>query len=310
MSGLTEAKGASLILDDDLLSVANAKGASLIGVEDSGGNFTGTDVEAVLTELATVVVDTVIPILKGTLTKSANYTVVAGDRGYIINVTGTVTINLLAAATATDGFALVIRNAGTGVITVDGNASETVNGATTLVLQEAGWVILTCDGTNWSGPAYNPIYSEVVQVVHGRTGSFASGTTIIPLDDTVPQNTEGDEYIALAITPTDAANKLLIQVAIQCGSTYAVRSVIAALFQDSVASALAVSSFYVDTLGETHMLVFSHYMTAGAVAEITFKLRGGLNIGSGAAFTLNGTSATADFAAAYASSLTITELRV
>lgn len=36
----------------DLASTANAKGASLIGIEDSGGNFTGTNVEAVLAELA------------------------------------------------------------------------------------------------------------------------------------------------------------------------------------------------------------------------------------------------------------------
>ncbi len=35
----------------DLASVANGKGASLIGVEDSGGNFTATNLEAVLAEL-------------------------------------------------------------------------------------------------------------------------------------------------------------------------------------------------------------------------------------------------------------------
>lgn len=36
----------------DLASTANGEGASLIGVEDSGGNFTATDVEGVLTEIA------------------------------------------------------------------------------------------------------------------------------------------------------------------------------------------------------------------------------------------------------------------
>jgi hypothetical protein len=38
--------------ETELASVANAEGASLIGVEDSGGNFVGADVEAVLAELS------------------------------------------------------------------------------------------------------------------------------------------------------------------------------------------------------------------------------------------------------------------
>lgn len=36
----------------DLASTANTEGASLVGVEDSGGNYTATDVEGVLTEIA------------------------------------------------------------------------------------------------------------------------------------------------------------------------------------------------------------------------------------------------------------------
>ena len=40
-------------LNANLVSTANAKGASLIGIEDAGGNFTGTTVEAALTEIDT-----------------------------------------------------------------------------------------------------------------------------------------------------------------------------------------------------------------------------------------------------------------
>lgn len=39
----------------DLASVTNGEGAALVGVEDSAGNFTGTDVEAVLAELQTAI---------------------------------------------------------------------------------------------------------------------------------------------------------------------------------------------------------------------------------------------------------------
>ena len=41
-------------LIDDMLAVTTGKGASQIGVEDSAGNFTGTNVETILAELKTV----------------------------------------------------------------------------------------------------------------------------------------------------------------------------------------------------------------------------------------------------------------
>lgn len=43
------------ILKPGYSSTANGKGASQIGVEDSGGKFSGTDVEAVLLELANII---------------------------------------------------------------------------------------------------------------------------------------------------------------------------------------------------------------------------------------------------------------
>ena len=54
--------------------------------------------------------------------------------------------------------------------------------------------------------------ARLVQVVNTQTGAVATGTTVMPIDDTIPQNTEGDQYMTLAITPTHASNKLLIEV--------------------------------------------------------------------------------------------------
>ncbi len=53
---------------------------------------------------------------------------------------------------------------------------------------------------------------KVVQVVNFQTGAAATGTGLIPIDDTIPQITEGNEYMTLAITPTNATNKLKITV--------------------------------------------------------------------------------------------------
>ena len=83
---------------------------------------------------------------------------------------------------------------------------------------------------------------KVVQVAHVLSGASATGTTTHPIDDTIPQNTEGDEYLTLAITPTNASNKLLIEVSIHNSHTATVSLNSASLFQDSTANALAASS--------------------------------------------------------------------
>lgn len=91
-------------------------------------------------------------LLNAEAQKTGIYTVLATDRGSLINCTAnTFTVTLLAAATAGDGFEIIIYNSGSGVITVDGNASETVNGAATQTLQSGGWLMLRCDGSNWAG---------------------------------------------------------------------------------------------------------------------------------------------------------------
>ena len=52
--------------------------------------------------------------------------------------------------------------------------------------------------------------SVLVQAAHTQSGAVQTGTTTIPYDDTIPQNTEGTEFFTQAITPTSATNKLLI----------------------------------------------------------------------------------------------------
>lgn len=85
--------------------------------------------------------------------QSTNYNVQASDRGAIISCTNSITVTLLAAATATSGFLVAIYNAGSGTVTVDGNGSETINGSTTVDLEAGGGIIVVSDGSNWTGLA-------------------------------------------------------------------------------------------------------------------------------------------------------------
>lgn len=87
--------------------------------------------------------------LSGYAVKTSAYTAVASDKGKTFDCSGTWTFDLLAAATAGDGFTLAIRNGGTGVITVDPNLSETVDGGATLAISAGESLILYCNGTAW-----------------------------------------------------------------------------------------------------------------------------------------------------------------
>lgn len=146
----------------------------------------------------------------------------------------------------------------------------------------------------------------VVQVVTTQTGALASGTTILPLDDTIPQNTEGDPYLSLAITPTSSANALQIDVVAHLAHSVVNAWMTAALFQDTTANALAVGVQTNPSVNGNTQLRFSHRMTAGTTAATTFTVRAGAN-GAGTT-TFNGRLGARLFGGVLASSLTITEL--
>jgi hypothetical protein len=82
--------------------------------------------------------------------KTAAYTVIAADRGKLIDATtGTWTLTLTAAATLGAGFVVGVRNSGTGTITIDPNASEQIDGATTIALAAGESCLCVCTGTAW-----------------------------------------------------------------------------------------------------------------------------------------------------------------
>jgi len=84
-----------------------------------------------------------------TMAKTAAYTVIAADRGKLIECSGTFSLSLTAAATLGTGFSFIVANTGSGTITIDPNASETINGATTLNLAAGAWAIVVCNGTSF-----------------------------------------------------------------------------------------------------------------------------------------------------------------
>jgi hypothetical protein len=150
---------------------------------------------------------------------------------------------------------------------------------------------------------------KVVQVVNVQTGAVNTGATVLPLNDNIPQKTEGNEFMTLAITPTNASNKLKIEAVIQLASSSAgAQGLSIALFQDATANALAANYLVGTAANYSYELVTTHYMTAGTTSETTFKIHGGAH--AAATVTFNGTAAGRIFGGVIASSITITEIEV
>lgn len=106
------------------------------------------------------------------------YTVVTGNRNQLIPVdatSGNFTVDLIAAATAGNGFMLSVKkiDSSSNTVTIDGNGSETIDGSTTFVLTaENNFVLLVCDGSNWQ------IISTSQSDLTGGDGIDISGNTV------------------------------------------------------------------------------------------------------------------------------------
>ena len=148
---------------------------------------------------------------------------------------------------------------------------------------------------------------SVVQVVNFTTGAVATGTTTIPTDDTIPQITEGNQYLSLAITPTSATNKLFFQVIVMASHS-ADLWLSVAIFQNSIANAIAATAGYQGIATGGLVVPLNFYMTSGTTSSTTFTVRCGAH-GAGT-LTLNGQNGGRFFGGVMSSSITITEIKV
>jgi len=258
---------------------------------------------------------------KGADIVSANDLVLLSD-GNSNDITGTTTVNGM-----TDGVQNETRHFhADGVFTLKHNTATSAGFSKLFIVQGAADITTAAndewdaiyDGTVWRIVNYDKAAGtsviatpaaagRAIQVVNTVDGAVATGTTLTPFDDTIPQNTEGDEFMTLAITPTNSSNKLKIEVVFN-GTTTSIGSVIAvALFQDSIAAALAVVPATAPA-GEQDNASLIHYMIAGTTSEITFKIRAGSD--TAGTVTFNGRASARFFGGLYSSSIIITEVQV
>lgn len=148
---------------------------------------------------------------------------------------------------------------------------------------------------------------KVQQVVYSSTATAGSTATGIPVDNSIPQNTEGAELLTTDITPGDANNILVIEgiipyASISVGAAY----ISTAIFQDTTADALQASATWIPGASTSAALLITHIMLAGTTSSTTFKLRYGPSANT--AYVLQTPAGTDVFSTSCIAFLKITEI--
>ena len=165
--------------------------------------------------------------------------------------------------------------------------------------------LMKTDGSGQLGWATDS--GKVLQMVYVYTGAYATGSTTMRFDDTIPQNTEGNEVMTLAITPTSASSKLLINVDV-CGSSDVQGNWTAALFRDSTADALTATQVKASnvTADQNDHCHLSWIADSSSTSATTFKVRCGQN--NAGAWYFNGENGSRLFGGVANSGITIMEI--
>lgn len=171
--------------------------------------------------------------------------------------------------------------------------------------QAAAGVWATAASLIMVNPTIRP--GQTVQQPYNVDGAYASGSTAIPLDDTIPQITEGTQFMTQAITPVSSGNILEIEhVGNYVTGTGASLNV--AMFQDATANALGVWGGDGANALFLEAIPCRHRMVAGTTISTTFRMRAGTN--SGVLSEFNGRSGARLMGGALSSSMKITEIFV
>jgi len=144
-------------------------------------------------------------------------------------------------------------------------------------------------------------FGQITQIL---TGEVATGATTVLLDDTIPQNNKGNQYMELQIIPLSSTSRLEIDVVAHLNNNSGSYTMIGFLCRDAIANAIATSNYVGANSGYEGFLSFRHSEISGSSSATTYKFRAGSTAGTN---TFNGDSGTRQFGGTYASSITIKE---
>lgn len=130
----------------------------------------------------------------------------------------------------------------------------------------------------WEAP-YAFASGTIVKKAVSTTSNAFSVTSVVPLDDTVPLNSEGSEVLTLTFTPRLQVSTVVVRATCYVdGST--TNHIIGSLFVDDVATSFSTSDVSPDTAGRPRSFVVVGSYANASTATKTFKFRIGPNTGT------------------------------
>lgn len=131
-----------IILDADGFADVWLGSGSYKFVLDSSTDVNQWTVDDILGGGATGYVSTVIE-------QAVNLSITTANQNNLIVCTAAITLSLLAAATAQEGFAFVAQNTSAGDVTIDPDGAELINSASTLIIPAGYSSTIVCEGSKW-----------------------------------------------------------------------------------------------------------------------------------------------------------------
>ena len=211
------------------------------------------------------------------------------------------TVGATLSGSDTIDFVRVFGNVGTVSTPTDGSVTANKIGSGAVTTDKLA------DNSVTSAKITGVSFGKVLQMKPFQTFAMDTGTVIIPNDNSIPQKTEGDEYMSLAFTPVASDSTLYVEVCIHLSHNTTLNDVIAALFIDDASNAVTASIQRGGTQTNCpHSLNFLYTMTSGTTNALTFKVRAGA--GGAGTTTFNGRDSGAIFGGVLGSTIKITEI--
>lgn len=256
-------------------------------------------------------------LARGTAVAAASTTDIGAANSDFVEISGTTTITALGTSAGRNHVWVKFQSA----LTLTHHATSLILPTGASITTAAGDVaeFVRISGGNWQCLGYHPASGKQIAaiaradlpagaVIQVAAASYASNSDLsvtIPNDDSIPQNTEGSEILTVSITPTSAASTIEIEFR-GMGAASGSANLIAALFRDSGANALAASAGVAGSVTLPGPVGLTYQESAGSTSARTYKIRVGASTGT---CRLNGTTSARLYGGASAATLTVREIR-
>ena len=152
---------------------------------------------------------------------------------------------------------------------------------------------------------FNVVDGTIVGRAYAEYTANSDLTTVLPADDTIPQNTEGTEILTTSLAPKTATNRVRITFT-GMGTVNGVAGLSAALFIDSVADAVRAAQVTIPTADYRGIVSLVYEYVPGTTSSVTYKIRVGPSVGTA---RMNGLTSARLFGGTAACTLVVEEIK-